>query len=562
MSRFPMRPAALLSGLALLASLTAVAQEPDEDELAKRLGFYFNLSLERLSQLGQANGVGVIADRPALGAPGVTAAGPEVNADFKGRFTLGASVGFRLRQNNGRIELGYLQWDEKQDLLTQAPEGKVIANSLASPAAGYFEDQGQLFVPGPPDGLVDGFEAGDASEIGAEAEDDRRDGAEDVNFNRQADFIRFDSSDEIVGEMATNYRVFDMDYVRRLKRVKRFTLDGRAGLRWAALEQNMDLAYRDTERFAVFADEEGVTGGSEGTLTCDYTPPAGRDSSTIWDGDGDGELIATNNERDGDGFMDGNCNSQIQDELKSVETVSEDRIVANIDAQGWGLKLGLDGRFQLSKKWSIAGGFAVSAMSTDNEFRYRETFVSERDRYLNFIDWDFNGDGEFNNLDLDFDGSCNGVAEGCVPNAADDTAFESAGGVQAIRTRLGVSDSVVPNPRGLAPQAQQNYSRGELHIGQAVPESERNRDIVRETQLLHDVGGSSSDFSPILDAHVSLAYQFSKFAWLSFGYRATRWYGAGSFRSIADDVIATGTADISGDFTMDGYYLMLTVVPR
>ena len=48
------------------------------------------------------------------------------------------------------------------------------------------------------------------------------------------------------------------------------------------------------------------------------------------------------------------------------------------------MKFGLDGRYELSKKWSLRGGFAVSLLSTDTEWSYRETFRSERDRYLNF----------------------------------------------------------------------------------------------------------------------------------------------------------------------------------
>ena len=103
-------------------------------------------------------------------------------------------------------------------------------------------------------------------------------------------------------------------------------------------------------------------------------------TSQVFDGDGDGERISDRNESDGDGFMDGDCDGLIEDRLESVNTVSEDRIVAQIDTEGFGLKLGLDGRFKVGEKWSLHGGIAMSFMSTDVDYRYREVFTSELDR--------------------------------------------------------------------------------------------------------------------------------------------------------------------------------------
>ena len=62
---------------------------------------------------------------------------------------------------------------------------------------------------------------------------------------------------------------------------------------------------------------------------------------------------------------------------------------------------------------------------------------------------------------------------------------------------------------------------------------------------------------------IGAEWQFSRFARLDFGLRTTRWFGAGNFRSIANDVLGAGEIDVlDGDFTTDGYYLRLTVVPR
>ncbi len=549
-----------LAGLLALGPVGAVAQEvlTPEEEALKRLGFYFALSLESTSQRGMANGLGVIVDEPTVGGL-FDVDGPEVDGDFQDRFSFGFKFGFRLRNDKGNIEANYWHFDEKQDLLRLAPEGKTFANSLASSSAGFFEDIGQAGFPGPPDGLVSGYEAGALSEGNEDVDFCCLDGAEDWNFNGVSDFIRFSTSDRIVGSLETDLKQFDVDYVRPLKRLRRFQLDGRVGLRVSRLSQTTDLGYRQVGSFAVYADMEG-----EDSLPS--RPCGGADSNGIQDGDGDGETTLSANEDDGDGFMDGDCDTFVFDELESVETISEDRIIARIDTQGLGLRLGVDGRFQLSKKWSVSGQMAVNLMSTDVEYRYREVFISERDAYLNFIDWDLNGDGVFDNLDLDFDGSCAGLPpELCDPNVADSAALVAMGGVQT-NMRAGAADAIVPTPRGLTQSFSYNAgfgNFGRIRQGDAVPESERNRDIIREVTVLQDHAGDDSGFQTQLDLTVGAEWQFSRFARLDFGVRTTRWFGAGNFRSLANDVLEGGEIDIlDGDFTTDGYYLRLTVVPR
>jgi hypothetical protein len=559
------------AGLPVLALLAPLAAGPvsaqsvlsAEEEAAKRLGFYFALSLESTSQRGMANGIGVVVDEPNVFGD-FDVDGPIVDGDFQDRFNFGFKLGFRLRNDKGRIEANYWQFDEKQDLLRVAPEGKKIANTLASPGAGFFEDVGRRFVPGPPDGQVIGYEAGALSE-GNEREPavvggpNPIDGAEDWNFNGRPDFIRFDTSDRIVGSIETDLKQFDVDYVRRIKRLRRFELDGRAGLRIASLSQVTDLGYRQLGSFAVYNDREADEVTSP--------RPCGQNVNlAVQDGDGDGETETSQNERDGDGFMDGDCDGFVFDELESVETVSEDRILARIETEGIGLRLGLDGRFQLSKKWSVSGGVALNLMSTDVEYRYREVFTSERDRFLNFIDWDFNGDGVYDNLDLDFDGSCAGrPPEFCDPNVGDAAALAAMGSI-AADMRAGVQDSVVQSPAGLTQANSYNPGLGNLgriRPGDAVGEPERNVDVLRETTVLQDVAGSDSGFQPMLDLFLGAEYQFSRFARLDFGLRASRWFGAGRFRTLADDVNAGGAVDITdGDFTTDGYFVRLTVVPR
>ena len=554
-------PRTIFAALVLLAApLAASAQEvlsPEEESL-KRLGFYFTLSLENTSQRGMANGIGVLVDRPSLAGQFETA-GPEIDGDFDDRFNFGFSFGFRLRNDKGKIEASYFQFDEGQDLLTVAPDGKRIANTLTDPGAGFSEDVGCFACGngGPPDGSVRGWEGGFGAEQN-EIADQVKDGAEDWNYNGVPDFIRFETSERIVGSIETDLKLFDVDYIRPLKRMRRFDLHGRVGLRLASLSQVTDLAYRDPSSFAVFNDTE------EDNMSPSQRPCGRNVDGRTQDGDGDGDDPGEN-EMDGDGFMNGDCDGQMPDRLQSVETVSEDRIVARIDTQGWGLRMGVDGQYRLGKKWTLSGGMTLNLMSTDVEYRYVETFISERDAYLNYIDWDFNGDGVYDNFDLDFDGSCANLPEGtpCVPSNADSVALNDMGGIETLM-RNGIADSVVTDPSGLSqsdPYSGSNF--GTLRRGDPIPESERNRDVLREVTLLNDVAGKEDGFTPMLDLNIGAEYQFSRFARLDFGLRASRWFGAGRFRSLANDVIAGGEIDaMDGDFTTDGYYVRLTVVPR
>jgi hypothetical protein len=528
---------ALTSSLVLGAVATSAQEVPTpEEEAAKRLGFYFALSLESTTQRGMANGIGVLVDEPtASGLFDVN--GPEVDGDLQDRYSFGFKLGFRLRNDNGNIEANFWHFEEDQDLLRLAPEGEKIANTLASSDAGFFEDIGQAGFNGPPDGLVVGYEAGSLSEGNEGVDFGVLDGAEDWNFNGANDFIRFATSDRIVGSIETDLKQFDVDYIRSLKRLRRFQLDWRAGLRLSRLTQTTDVGYRQLGSFAVYSDTE-----DESSLP---PSPCGQGSTGgVQDGDGDGETSVSANEPDGDGFMDGDCDTFVFDQIESVDTISEDRILARIDTEGLGLRMGLDGHFQLSKKWSVSGQVALNLMSTDVEYRYREVFTSERDAYLNFIDWDLNGDGVYNNLDLDFDGSCEGLPpEACDPNSGDSAALVAMGAAQT-NMRAGASDSVVATPAGLTQSFAYNAgfgNFGRIRQGDPIGEAERNRDIVREVTVLEDRAGTDSGLQPQLDLAIGAEWQFSRFARLDFGLRTTRF---------------------DGDFTTDGYYLRLTVVPR
>jgi len=561
----PRRVAAAVLALVALRALPVHAQEvpTPEQERLKRLGFYFSVSMHRLGARNFANGLAVEVDRPpVLGAP-YAVDGPQKDGTFDNRSNVGFNLGFRLRNNHGAIEADFFQWDQRQDLRTEAGPGKALANSLASPQAGFYEDQGNPFTPGALDGLVDGFEGGSLAERTEGPDGDRfnlvTDGAEDINYNGTADFIRFDTSDVIVGQLKTDYQRFDVDYKRRLKKMRRFELEGVAGLRLASVQQNTDMAYRQLGSFAVFIDDEG----------CPQNMPTCNEGGTLQpviDGDGDGETRNTENEADGDGFLDGpgDQNRRAADRLEHVDTVSEDRIIASLDTAGVGLKLGLNGVFELGKKWRLRGGVAVALMSSDSAWQYRETFTSERDRFPNFIDWDLNGDGVYNNLDFDFDDSCEGDLTGCDVEQGDLDWVAANGGQVNVRMRSGAADSVVDRPQGTNANAYDprfgNF--GILHPGDPVPESERNTDVLRETSLLHDVDGSSSGFTPMLDLQVAAEYQFSRFASVGVGLQSTRWFGAGAFRDVANDVIQGSSNDLSGDFALDGWFVRLTIVPR
>jgi hypothetical protein len=561
----------------LLAPLKSSAQEaavPAAEAQARKLGFYFGMSLEKLSQLGQANGLGVIVDPPAVLGGNFSVAGPEVDGDLRSRWALGFKLGFRLRKDHGSVEGRYFQWDEQEDLFREAGDGKAIANTLASPLAGFSEDLGLEFFPGGPDGRATHFEAGTLSE-GSEPADPVADGAEDLNYNGRPDFIRFATSDRIVGELKTDFQIMDVDYVRQLKQLRRLTLDGRVGIRAVSVHQVTDLGYRDLGAFAAYSDDEGASRVSERTSTA---PGCG--NSTVVDGDGDGERTTAQNEPDGDGFMDGNCNSRINDQIESVETVTEDRIIADIKATGIGLHVGVDGRFDLSKKWRLSGGIGVALLAGETEFRYRETFTSERDRYPNFIEWDLNGDGLYDNRDLDFDGSCaDRPPELCTPDTADQAALPFLDATLNRRyllqplMRSGVNYSYVSprifspgplqQPLGVNADAFTGTGTGRIRVGDPIPESERNRDILRESTLLEDVSGNASGLQPMLDLNVGLEYQFSKFAHFDFGVRSTRWFGAGSFRSVANQVVADDEVKADdGDFSLTGMYFTITIVPR
>ena len=550
---------ALVAALAVAPPVRAQESAPaasPEEAAKKRIGFYFGLRLTKLSFAEPADDIGLLLDSPpALPGLPYPMTGDPVDVDFRSRLNLEFFVGFRLR-GSGSVEATFIQWDEKQDLFREAPADKAFFNSLASPLAGISEDLNG-------DGVVTGIEGGLLSENDNRAADAVLDGAEDINFSGgPAEFLKYDTSQRIVGEASTDYQSFDVDYRRSFKETKRFHLDWRAGLRIASIDQTYDIGYRQPGSFAVFVDEEedilpvayiGCAGG---------VPAWGRNPRNVQDGDGDGEQNLAQNEGDGDGFLDGNCNSEVQDRLESVSTLSEDRVIADISTTGYGVKAGLDARIDLSKnkKWRLVGSVGVSALQTSVEYRYRETFTSERDRYLNFIDWDFNHDGVYDMHDLDFDGSCDGLpSTACTITTDDATAIASA---LPIRYRDGIENSVVSNPAGLNSGAYRTAFTGVLREGDPVGESERNTDILRETTVLADFEGKSSGIKPVLDMQIGFEWQFSKFAHVGFGLRSSTWFDGGKFRSIADDVAAGRTPKADGDFSLTGGYFTLTVVPR
>jgi hypothetical protein len=545
-------------GAALAAPAIAQEAQPEtpEQAAAKRIGFYFGLRLSSLSLTDPARNITSIVDTPVF--PGLDpidpTTGKQVDVDFGARLNLEFFVGFRLRKA-GSVEASFLQWDEKQDLRQDAPAGKSFYNTLASPSAGIDEDLDQ-------DGDVTGIEAGPLSENDLQANGDSvSDGAEDINFDGIPERLRFDTSQRIVGQASTDYQLFDVDYRRPIKNWSRFHLDWRAGLRLASLSQTYDIAYQQPGSFAVFVDDEADILAAQ--FNCGAAPPFGRTPNNIQDGDGDGEIQTSQNEADGDGFLDGNCNGDVHDHLESVATLSEDRVVARIKSRGYGVKAGLDARLDLSKngKWRLTGSVAVSALSTSTDMSYRETFTSERDRYLDFIDWDFNHDGVYDNHDLDFDGSCALLTSAqCVITAADADALP--GQTLGILFRDGIASSVKPNARGMNPLPYAGTSTGSLREGDPVGESERNSDILRETSLLTDVSGSASGIKPMLDLSIGLEWQFSRFAHLGVGVRSSTWYDAGKFRDLADDVAAGRGPQGSGDFETTGGYFALTIVPR
>jgi hypothetical protein len=553
----------LLGALVPVARAQESAPESPEVDAKKRIGFYFGLRLTKLSFAEPADDIGIVLDAPPP-LPGIPFSldGDPIDTDFRSRLNLEFFVGFRLR-GSGSVEATFIQWDEKQDLYQEAPQTNGFFNSLASPLAGLSEDMDG-------DGDVNGIEGGDLAEIDNRAADIYADGAEDVNFSGGApEFLKFDTSDRIVGEASTDYQTFDVDYRRTFKDGGRLHLDWRAGIRIASIDQTYDVGYRQLGSFAVFVDEE-LDAPVTAYVRCPPPPaPGGRDlwgqqASSVQDGDGDGDN-PSQFEADGDGFLDGNCNNSIEDRLISIPTLSEDRVVANISTNGYGVKMGMDARLDLSKnkKWRLVGSVGVSALHTTVEHRWRETFTSERDRYLNFIDWDFNRDGVYDMLDLDFDGSCGGVASAdCTPTTGDSAALGGVYAVTPIRYRDGIQASVSPTARGLNDDAYRGANDGTIREGDPVGESERNRDILRETTLLADFEGKASGIKPVLDLQLGLEWQFSKFAHVGFGMRTSTWFDAGKFRSIADDVAAGRTPEADGNFNLTGAYVTLTVVPR
>ena len=121
----------------------------------------------------------------------------------------------------------------------------------------------------------------------------------------------------------------------------------------------------------------------------------------------------------------------------------------------------------------------------------------------------------------------------CTPNISDSNAIPTGIDIER-RESLGCAivgpcwpPPHLAGPNGTNQDSYQGINARRLRVDDAIPESERNSDVLRETQLLADEAGSSSGIKPVLDVHLGFHYQFSKFANVSFGLTSTHWFGAG-----------------------------------
>ena len=80
----------------VVAAQEAATPTTPSERAKKRIGFYFGLTLTKLSQQGQANGIGFVVDPPTQPGFPFPVSGDQVDADFNSRLNLEFMVGFRF----------------------------------------------------------------------------------------------------------------------------------------------------------------------------------------------------------------------------------------------------------------------------------------------------------------------------------------------------------------------------------------------------------------------------------------------------------------------------------
>jgi hypothetical protein len=544
--------------LALLVS-PAPAQEDYEDEGVnlEKLGFFFRLELARVTPNNVGLGLGYIDKPPPSGEivnPALT--GTRIDGNFGPRFDPGFSVGVRLKGNGGNVVASFWQFDQRQDFTVRPSEGWVVAHSLSSPGAGFWEswddDNG--------DGVVDendsvlGVEHGsgfltlpdgsfaldpDGQKIpveGSEEADEVLDAAEDLNDSLTNEFFPFNTSSLLDSDLFVDLKTYDLEYQRILKKGRNFTFGFSSGLRYARISQRLDVLYREDSSFAVYTDTE--------------EDPTGTDI----DGDGDNDF-GDADPNDGEGLGDGDNDSNFNDSMKAIDIFTQDDISAQIDVRAFGLKIGFSGKYKIAKKWSIGSRIAFSALYGSKESSIKEVFWNQRDAFPNFVDWDINGDGEVTPLDFDLNGD--GIVD------LDDWRLQPG---QDYLIELDPNDVAAGMENALIDGScwEVDPTSGTILLrpGCPVPESERNDSIVQEIRTLRDQSGKNSTLFTAGEIELGVDYRFSRFARLSFGFRTQRWFDVGSLRDVTDNTNRSAVFSPSGDLTFDGVFLALTVWPK
>jgi len=562
MRRYHRPVLALVALLMFVVSFPLAGQEAGE-QAEKKWGMFVRLRASGLKVGNQALLLGVRDE------PGIPFAGDVLDADWGYKIAPEIQFGFILPNGRDQFRVRFFQFDETLNIGQNGP----FANTWASALAGVDED-----LDG--DGTVNGFDctgtgfAPGSTTIPCESDGQFEpilDGAEDLNFNGQRDFIRFTHSDTIAAEIQTEVLTFDIDYARPLKRTPRFTLEGSAGLRYVNLSQDMKMIYSDYGAFAAYQDSKDDSF---------YIGAGG--APLPYDADGDGLLPiigGTSCSRDcmGDGWGDGNRRRQVGDDLIHVPTVDQDIIEAKVETRGGGLTLGLRGEYLFRGKrleetttagfkrsWALETTVNLGLMYGDTTYSLTEVFVDERDAFPNFIDWDLNDDGFYGDGPKGHDFDCNGDTKVDFQDwlgPCNEEVYgpgKSLNGWSLTGAAPGLIDSVFPVGEGYPDNP---FDDQTLDQGDPIPESERNTTIVQTTQTLRDLSGDNSgQFFASLDIDLGVRWYFSRFADISFGARASRWFDVGNLKAVHSDTSADRLAD--GDLTLQGFFVTLTVRPK
>jgi hypothetical protein len=540
-------------------------KEKKERPEGERLGMFIRLTLNDL----QLQNSGLLL--AAVDDPAEPLAGKVIESSWNSRLTPEFLLGFMLPGDRGTLQFRWFQFDETLDI---GQHGGPFRNLWASPMAGFDED-----LDG--DGDVDGFDCGSGGvpgdpDQGCEDDGDQdigdlKDGAEDYGGRAGLpDFIAFSHSNSLVAKHSAEVLHLDLEYVRKIKEGMRFHLDGSVGLRFARVNQSLELSYRELGAFAAYIDDPNDSFRS--TNSCPNEPI---------DADGDGNNPS--GDRTGDGWGNGNgprvnqgtsCgagqDSRVGDDLIHIPIQNEDRINASISSEGFGIVAGLRSEYWFAReprkttpggfkrKWSLESGLRVGIVWGDSDAAYQETFIRERDALPNFINWDFNQDGYFGRNpesgahDFDFNG------DGRVTQ--EDWADDQISKIPLAGAKLGILDSIcggIACPDGTPADP---YADGEINEGDPIPESERNTNIVRTTTTVRDMRASTSQMFTSVEVDVGLRYRFSRFADISFGARATRWFDVGNLRPLTSG--ETAEALTNGDISLHGFFVTLTVWPK